>query len=91
MEEQVIDLIRKKKRSMGLALVVALLFYFMLPLSLMFFPTIMNQPSFIQSISWAWLYAFLQIPMTWFFCWLYHHNAKKIEHQLHTLNKEESV
>lgn len=91
MEESIHYLIRQKKRIMIPALVAALLFYFLLPLSLMFIPDIMNQPSFFYQISWAWLYAFLQIPMTWLFCGLYHRTAKKFEGQLEAINKEESV
>lgn len=91
MEERILDLTRRKKKLMAPALAAALLFYFLLPLSLMFIPDIMNRPSFIHSISWAWLYAFLQIPMTWFFCGLYHRTAKKMERQLDTIDKEESL
>lgn len=91
MEERVIELIQKKKQLMVPALAAALLFYFSLPLSLIFIPDVMNQPSFIFRISWAWLYAFLQIPMTWFFCGFYHHTTKKMDRQLATIDKEEAL
>ncbi|MDQ0154687.1 DUF485 domain-containing protein [Robertmurraya andreesenii] len=91
MEEKVLELIHQKKKRMVPALAAALLFYFLLPLSLIFIPDVMNQPSFMFRISWAWLYAILQIPMTWFFCGLYHRTAKKIERQLDAIDKEESL
>lgn len=91
MEERILQLIRKRKQLMAPALAAALLFYFLLPLSLIFIPDVMNRPSFIYSISWAWLYAFLQIPMTWFFCGLYHRTANKIEGQMEGIDKEKSL
>ncbi|MEH7239037.1 DUF485 domain-containing protein [Bacillus sp. JJ1562] len=91
MEERILHLIRKRKKSMAPALAAALLFYFLLPLSLIFIPDVMNRPSFIFSISWAWLYAFLQIPMTWFFCGFYHRTANKIERQMEDIDQEESL
>jgi uncharacterized membrane protein (DUF485 family) len=91
MEEQILHLISKRKQMMALALASVLLFYFLLPLSLIFIPDVMIRPSFKYSISWAWLYAFLQIPMTWFFCWFYHKTAKKFEQQMEGINKEKSL
>ena len=90
MEERILHLIRKRKQLMVPALAGALLFYFLLPLSLTFIPNVMTRPSFVYNISWAWLYAFLQIPMTWFFCWLYHKTAKNIERQIDGIDREES-
>ncbi|WP_453990992.1 DUF485 domain-containing protein [Bacillus nitroreducens] len=91
MEERILYLIRKRKQMMVPTLAVALLFYFILPVSLIFIPDVMNRPSFIYRIPWAWLYAFLQIPMTWFLCGLYHKTATKLEKQLDDINKEKSL
>ncbi|SDN68844.1 DUF485 domain-containing protein [Bacillus sp. OK048] len=91
MEEQILQLIRKRKQLMTSALAAALLFYFFLPFSLIFIPDVMNRPSFIYSISSAWLYAFLQIPMTWFFCGIYHRTANKIDRQMEGIDKEKSL
>lgn len=91
MEERILYVIRRRKQLMAPALAGALLFYFLLPLSLTFIPNVMTRPSFIYGISWAWFYAFLQIPMTWFFCWFYHITAKKIDRQIEGINKEESI
>lgn len=91
MEERVFRLIHKKKQLMMPTLAVALLFYFLLPLSLIFIPDLMNRPSFLFQFSWAWLYAFFQIPMTWFFCWFYHRAAKKLEQELEGIDREESA
>ena len=91
MEESILHLIRKRKHLMTFSLAVALLFYFLLPLSLIFIPDVMNRPSFVFRIPWAWLYAFLQIPMTWFFCGLYHLTANKMERKIEGLELEESL
>lgn len=58
---------------------ISLLFYFLLPLSLIFIPDVMNQPSFFYKMPRAWLYAILQIPMTWVFVGIYHILAKRLE------------
>ncbi|MEH7379097.1 DUF485 domain-containing protein [Bacillus sp. JJ1533] len=88
MEERILVLIRKRRHSMMYALATALLFYFLLPLSLIFIPDVMNRPSFLFHIPWAWVYAFLQIPMTWFFCSLYHVTAKKLDRQMEEFQEE---
>lgn len=88
MEGKVLHFIRRKKRWVFFILLVALLFYFFLPLSLILIPDIMNKPSFLFGLPWAWIYALLQIPMTWFFCGLYNHNAKKYEQELTTIKGE---
>lgn len=74
---------------MMITLVIALFIYFCLPLSLIFIPEVMNQSSPVLNISWAWLYAFIQIPMTWFFCGLYHFTAIKFEQQMDGVKQEE--
>ena len=91
MEESILLLVRKRKRLMTYSLAVALLFYFLLPFFLIFIPDDMNRPSFVFHIPWAWLYAFLQIPMTWFFCGLYHFTANKMERKIEGLEWEESL
>ncbi|MFD1849760.1 DUF485 domain-containing protein [Oceanobacillus bengalensis] len=89
MDDRLLYLIRGKKRLMVPAFVLALLFYFMLPLSLIFFPEVMNRPSFVMGLTWAWLYAFLQIPMTWFMGWFYHVISKRFERQMEEIIQEE--
>ncbi len=89
MEERVLMVVRRKIRLIAVSLTVALLFYFFLPLSLIFFPEVMNLPSFIFGVPWAWLYAFLLFPLTWFFVLFYHRNAGLLERQLGNINEEE--
>jgi len=91
MEERILQLIHKKKQIIAPTLVVALLFYFFLPLSLIFIPDAMNQPSPLFRISWAWVYAFFQIPMTWLLCGFYHRTATKIDRQMEGIDKEKSL
>lgn len=91
MEEQIFHVIRRKMQLVTVTLTVALLFYFLLPLSLIFIPEVMKRSSFIFGIPWAWLYAFLQLPMTWLFGWIYHITAKRIEFAMEALNGEERL
>lgn len=72
---------------MVILLLVALFFYFLLPISLILIPEEMNQSSFVYGIPWAWLYAFFQIPMTWFFCLFYHRMAKKMEEEMEKIGE----
>ena len=91
MKERGLGLIRKKRRLLAPALGVALLFYFSLPLSLMLIPDVMNRPSYILGIPWAWLYAFLQLPMTWFFVWFYHRTVTRIEREMGKIDREDAM
>ncbi|WP_407058260.1 DUF485 domain-containing protein [Tigheibacillus jepli] len=45
----------------------------------------MNAPSPIMQISWAWLYAFLQIPMTWVLVFVYYSVMKRFDRLLKKL------
>ncbi|WP_010650404.1 DUF485 domain-containing protein [Oceanobacillus massiliensis] len=89
MEEHIWRLIYEKKRMMTLSLGLVFLFYFLLPLSLIFFPDVMNRISFIQGMSWAWLYGFLQIPMTWMMGWIYHVKAKNFDRKVEEIKQGE--
>jgi uncharacterized membrane protein (DUF485 family) len=52
-------------------------FYFALPI-LTSYTTILNK-TFIGSITWAWVFAFLQFVMTWGLCMLYSKKAEKFD------------
>ncbi|WP_010093998.1 DUF485 domain-containing protein [Ornithinibacillus scapharcae] len=89
MEERVLALIRERKKMLIPTLMLVFLFYFMLPLSLTLLPDLMNRTSFIPGLTWAWVYAFMQIPMTWLVGWGYHVNAKKLEEKINGIKREE--
>ncbi|WP_047979738.1 DUF485 domain-containing protein [Ornithinibacillus contaminans] len=89
MEERLLVLIHEKRRMMLLSLGIVFLFYFSLPLSLIFFPDMMNRTSFIYGVTWAWLYSFLQIPMTWIMGILYHRKANVFEQKIKQMKREE--
>lgn len=78
-------LVKQKRMLVMLLTMFAFLFYFGLPLSITFFPEIMNAPSPIMQISWAWLYAFLQIPMTWVLVFVYYSVMKRFDRLLKKL------
>lgn len=89
MEEKLLYYIHRKRKRVFFILIIALLFYFLLPLSLIFIPEIMNKPSFLFGLPWAWVYAILQIPMTWLFCSIYHRKTKKDEQELEAIKGED--
>jgi uncharacterized membrane protein (DUF485 family) len=72
------QLIRKKKRFIVSATLFFMTFYFMLPLSISFFPEVMNKPFFHQ-FTWAWAFAFAQFIMVWGIGLMYFYKAKKFD------------
>lgn len=52
-------------------------FYFALPI-LTSYTTILNKTAF-GSITWAWVFAFMQFIMTWAFCMIYYKKAEKFD------------
>lgn len=77
MKETYEKILREKLRFVMIALTFAFIFYFLLPVSLIFFPDTMNRTSIIPGVTWAWVYAFMQIIMVWLLGLLYHLKAKK--------------
>jgi uncharacterized membrane protein (DUF485 family) len=61
-------------------------FYFALPI-LTSFSTVLNN-KFIGSITWAWVFAFLQFIMTWGLCMLYSKRATKFDDLAEIVIKE---
>jgi uncharacterized membrane protein (DUF485 family) len=89
MDERILELVHRKKRMLIPSLFIIFLFYFTLPICLIFFPDVMNEESVISGVTWAWLYAFLQLPFVWFMVWLYHIKAKRFDRQIEEINQEE--
>ena len=91
MDEGFEKLMQEKRRLLIPALIVLLIFYFMLPLSLVFFPKVMNQESIVGGVTWAWLYAFLQIPFVWIMALVYHMRSKYFDRIAEEIKREESM
>ncbi|OZU87557.1 hypothetical protein CIL03_15810 [Virgibacillus indicus] len=89
MDDKFQKLMQEKKRFLIPALIFLLVFYFMLPLSLIFLPEAMNGTSFVAGITWGWLYAFLQLPMTWIMVWAYHIKSKRFDRLVEEIKQEE--
>lgn len=88
MEEQVWPMIRKKLLLVSVTLMMAMLFYFLLPFFLFIIPEKINEPSFIFGIPWAWLYALSQLPMTWLFGCFYHLLANHLERKIREMSEK---
>lgn len=69
--------------------VLAIIFYLALPLSLAVIPHTMNK-STLFGLSWAWVYAFLQILMTWLIGWIYWVKAKQLDMLVERMRQEEA-
>lgn len=69
--------------------VLAIIFYLALPLSLAVIPHTMNK-STLFGLSWAWVYAFLQVLMTWLIGWIYWIKAKQLDMLVERMRQEEA-
>ena len=70
-------LLSEKKKFIIPITIFFFCFYFALPI-LTSYSTVLNH-KFIGSISWAWVFAFLQFVMTWGLCMLYSKKATKFD------------
>lgn len=70
-------LLSEKKKFIIPITIFFFCFYFALPI-LTSYSTVLNN-KFIGSISWAWVFAFLQFVMTWGLCMLYSKKAVKFD------------
>jgi uncharacterized membrane protein (DUF485 family) len=70
-------LLSEKKKFIIPITIFFFCFYFALPI-LTSYSTVLNH-KFIGSITWAWLFAFLQFVMTWVLCMLYSKKAAKFD------------
>lgn len=69
--------------------VLASIFYLALPLSLAVIPEQMNRPA-IFGMSWAWIYAFMQVMMTWVIGWIYWIKAKQLDKLVERIKQGET-
>jgi uncharacterized membrane protein (DUF485 family) len=72
------QLIREKKRFIMSATLFFVIFYFMLPLSIYFFPNVMNRPLY-HHFTWAWGFAFAQFIVVWGLGVIYFYKAKRFD------------
>lgn len=79
---------KEKRLFLFTVSIIAIFFYLSLPLSIVFFPEEMSQPSTIFSLPWAWLYAFFQVIMTWIFGWIYWIKSKHLDKLINEIKKE---
>jgi uncharacterized membrane protein (DUF485 family) len=70
-------LLSEKKKFIIPITIFFFCFYFALPV-LTSYSTVLNH-NFIGSITWAWVFAFLQFVMTWVLCMLYSKKATKFD------------
>lgn len=70
-------LLSEKKKFILPTTIFFFCFYFALPI-LTSYSTVLNKP-FIGSITWAWVFAFMQFVMTWALCMLYSKKAVKFD------------
>lgn len=83
------QLIREKRRFLVPIILFFTIFYFCLPLSVGLFPERMGRSIPGISLSWAWLYAFSQLGMTWFVGWLYWRKAKSFDRLVEEVQKQQ--
>jgi len=71
------SLLSEKKKFIIPVTIFFFCFYFALPV-LTSYSTVLNN-KFIGSITWAWVFAFLQFVMTWVLCMIYSKKAAKFD------------
>ncbi|OIK11860.1 hypothetical protein BIV60_17280 [Bacillus sp. MUM 116] len=79
-------LLSEKKRFIVPVTIFFFCFYFALPI-LTSYTTVLNH-KFIGSITWAWVFAFLQFIMTWGLCILYSKKAAKFDEMANQVIEE---
>ncbi|MGM9925934.1 MAG: DUF485 domain-containing protein [Bacillus sp. (in: firmicutes)] len=79
-------LLHEKKKFIIPFTIFFFCFYFALPI-LTSYSSILNTP-FVGSITWAWVFAFLQFVMTWTFCMIYYKKANKFDEISEEILKE---
>jgi len=88
-----VDTIKRWKQERRLFVLwisgLAIIFYLALPLSLTVIPHTMNK-SALFGLSWAWVYAFLQVLMTWLIGWIYWIKAKQLDLLVERMRQEEA-
>jgi len=67
--------------------VFAFFFYMFLPISIGLFPDFMSTPR-LGWVSWAWIYSFAQIGVTWLLGWIYWVKAKELDKLLVEMQRE---
>ncbi|MDR7002709.1 DUF485 domain-containing protein [Neobacillus niacini] len=81
-------LLSEKKKFIIPVTIFFFCFYFALPI-LTSYSTVLNH-KFIGSITWAWVFAFLQFVMTWGLCILYSKKAAKFDDMANQVIREGS-
>ena len=82
------DLMRRKKAFLVPAVIFFLVFYMSLPV-LAGFTTVLDGPA-IGEVTWAYVFAFAQFPMTWILCHLYRNRANKWDRLINEARQEAS-
>jgi uncharacterized membrane protein (DUF485 family) len=83
------ELLSAKKKFIVPVTIFFFCFYFALPI-LTSYTTILNH-RFIGSITWAWVFAFMQFVMTWGLCMLYSKKAAKFDELAEKVMKERGL
>lgn len=80
----------KKERRKFLVILtpIAVAFFLFLPISIGYFPNMMNQSPF-GLFTYAWIFAFLQIAMTWLIGYLYWRKMKQLDEALLSQRQED--
>ncbi|MEW9676199.1 DUF485 domain-containing protein [Lentibacillus sp. L22] len=89
MDVELQKLIKKKWQLLIPVVTLLFIFYFGLPLSLTLFHDWMAAPSPFFQMNWGWLYAFLQIPVTWLLAGFYCIKMKQFDKQIIQLVQED--
>lgn len=79
MDNLFLEWCRLRRKFIIPLIIFLIIFYSFLPVSLALWPDLVTQPTLIWGLPFIWLYAFLQILMTWFVGWLYWLRTKRLD------------
>ncbi|MDY0395850.1 DUF485 domain-containing protein [Virgibacillus halophilus] len=57
----------------------------------LFFHEEMNSPSSLMHITWGWLYAAVQIPLTWLLAGIYYYKMKQFDRRMKELRQGDAA
>src|SRR5699024_11720250 len=87
MKEQYEVWLKSRKRFFRPLMVFLFIFYFALPVSLALFPNLVNKSTILGGLSLIWIYAFLQIIVTFVVVHMYIYNTKLFDRMTNRLRK----
>lgn len=90
METIIVRWKKERRKFFTKIILFSLVFFLSLPIGIGVFPKAFTSSSPIMGISWAWLYAFMQVITTWIIGWIYWKKAKYFDELITQYRQEDT-